>query len=197
MSFRKERKFRLTSYDAKALRGKLLGQGMVLLHPDRKITSQYFDTQDLRAFHDSEEGSLPRYKIRVRWYNDSQDKLALERKVSSIEGRFKTTKALSPLEFRRLKRVGILDRDYGQVTPSVMISYRRSYYDHKDLRITFDTDIRYSFDNGMMQYRDFQEVVEIKAPIDASDDYLESIVAMPASRFSKYSRAFLHRDMAV
>ena len=197
MSFRKERKFRLTSYDAKALRAQLLCKGMTMLHPDRKITSQYFDTRDMRAFEESEEGSLPRYKNRIRWYNDDQSKLTLERKVSSIEGRYKTTKRVQPADFVRLKRTGIFDKDYGLVFPSVVISYRRAYYDYKELRITFDTDIGYAFDNGMLQFRDFEEVVEIKAPISAADDYLESIVAVPTSRFSKYCRSFLHREMAV
>lgn len=197
MSFRKERKFRMTSYDAKALCAHLTGKGMKLLHPNRKISSQYFDTRDLIAFKQSEEGSLPRFKIRVRWYNDDQSLLALERKVSSIEGRFKTTKDVSSAEFEKMKRRGLLDRDYGQIIPSVVISYRRSYFEYADLRITFDRDIRYAFDNGMKKFRDFEEVVEIKAPFTVTDDYLERVVPVPSSRFSKYARSFLHLEGAV
>jgi SPX domain protein involved in polyphosphate accumulation len=197
VSFRKERKFRLTSFDAKALKARLLDKGMTFLHPDRKISSQYFDTRDLRAFGDSEEGVLPRFKIRIRWYNNNPSKLALERKVSSIEGRYKTSQAITAADFAKMKREGILDKDYGRVIPSVVIAYRRSYFNFEGLRITFDTDIRYCFSRSSRQFRDFEEVVEIKAPFEVSDNYLENLVPVPASRFSKYARSFLHREQAI
>lgn len=185
MSFRKERKFRLTACDASALKAQLLGKGMLLLHPDRKIASQYFDTANLKLFEESEEGVLPRTKIRVRWYNDRQDKLALERKISSIEGRFKTTKENTSQYFKRIRREGIWDPIYG-----------RSYFAFKDLRITFDTNIHYAF-CLCTRYRDFEEVVEIKAPFDTPDDYLERLLPIPTSGFSKYGRSFLRRERLV
>lgn len=197
MSFRKERKYRLTASDAKVLRSTLLRKGMTLLHPNRRITSQYFDTIGSRAFEESEEGVLPRFKIRIRWYNDDQSGLTFERKVSSVEGRYKTTQPITLVEFENLKRQGILDRDYGPVIPSTVISYSRSYFDYKSMRITFDSDIQYSYNRSVRRYRDLEEVVEIKAQIDVSDDYLESILPVPTSRFSKYSRAFLHREQAI
>jgi len=197
MSFRKERKFRLTASDAKRLRAILLNDGMTLLHPNRKITSQYFDTRDLQAYLDSEEGTLPRYKIRVRWYNDDQSSLALERKVSSVEGRYKTTDKITPARFAKLKQGGLVDNAYGLITPSVEISYSRSYFDYANLRITFDTDIRYAYSRNRHQMRDLEEVVEIKAPFEVSDTYLETVVPYPASRFSKYARAFLHQEQAI
>ncbi|MGC3940765.1 polyphosphate polymerase domain-containing protein [Roseobacter sp. EG26] len=197
MSFRKERKFRLTSSDAKKFRALLLGRGMSLLHPNRKIASQYFDTRDLQAFRDSEEGVLPRFKIRVRWYNDDQSSLSLERKTSSVEGRFKTTKAVKAEEFANFIRNGIVDQSYGNLIPSVCIEYRRSYFNYEDLRITFDSDIRYRYSGSARQFRDLEEVVEIKAPFEVPDNYLETIVPVPSSRFSKYARSFLHRENAI
>jgi hypothetical protein len=197
MSFRKERKFRLTSSDAKELRAKLSNKGMMLLHPNRKITSQYFDTPDLQAFSDSEEGVLPRFKIRVRWYNDDQSVLTFERKVSAVEGRFKTVRRIQKANFDKICKAGFLDRDYGRTIPSVEISYERSYFQYENLRITFDTNIRYCFPQSVRQYRDFEEVVEIKAPMIISDDYLEQVVPVPASRFSKYARSFLHAEHAI
>lgn len=197
MSFRKERKFRVTAHDSRALKSQLLGLGMVGLHPDRKITSQYFDTPELRAFEESEEGVLPRFKIRVRWYNDDQNILTLERKISSIEGRFKTSEVVSSEIFDRMMQKGRLDEAYGVVFPSVMISYRRAYFSFGDVRITFDRDIRYIFAPGTMIFRDFEEVIEVKAPAHTPDDYLEKLVPIPSSRFSKYGRSFLHRGRAI
>lgn len=197
MSFRKERKFRLTSSGAKEFRAMLSNKGMTLLYPNRRISSQYFDTPDLQAYRDSEEGVLPRFKIRVRWYNDDQNHLTLERKVSSIEGRFKTVKPIEKAEFKKMNSAGSFDRDYGRTLPSVEISYERSYFQYEKLRITFDTNIKYRFARSARRYSDFEEVVEIKAPINVSDDFLEQIVRVPASRFSKYARSFLHAEHAV
>ena len=93
MSFRKEKKFRVTTPDFYAFKNKLLNEGMTELYEPRRINSIYFDTGNLNMFFDSEEGTLPRKKIRVRWYNDEQN-FTFEKKISSIEGRFKTTKTL-------------------------------------------------------------------------------------------------------
>ena len=40
--------------------------------PNRTINSLYFDTASLNDYHDSEEGTVPRKKIRVRWYGASR-----------------------------------------------------------------------------------------------------------------------------
>ena len=88
MSFRKEKKFRLTLSDQKILKSSLLTLGMRELFPSRIINSTYFDTDHLDMYINSEEGILPRKKIRVRWYGTKKS-LKKETKVSSIEGRYK------------------------------------------------------------------------------------------------------------
>ena len=70
MSFRNEIKFRLSYGDQYLLKSKLLSLGMKQLYPSRFINSQYFDTEKLQMFFDSEEGIVPRKKIRVRWYHE-------------------------------------------------------------------------------------------------------------------------------
>ena len=45
MSFRKEKKFRLSLSEQKILKNKLFSEGMLKLHPKRKINSVYFDTK--------------------------------------------------------------------------------------------------------------------------------------------------------
>ena len=91
MSFRSETKFRLSYGDKYLLKSNLLSLGMKQLYPSRLINSQYFDTEKLQMFFDSEEGIVPRKKIRVRWYHEKHEK-NLETKISSIEGRFKIKK---------------------------------------------------------------------------------------------------------
>ncbi len=197
MSFRKERKFRLSHYDAQALKSELFGRGMKPLYPDRLITSQYFDARDDKAFHDSEEGSLPRKKIRTRWYNQDRSKLAWEEKVSSIEGRFKTSRPIRLDDFARICREGYMDNLYGHVMPSVVISYRRAYFMLDGHRITFDSEIFYQDSRSLREVKDFEEVVEIKVPYETDDDLLADLIPTPASRFSKYARAYLSFDLSV
>ena len=62
MSFRKEKKFKLSKYEFDLLKSSLLLKGMKSLYKKRKINSLYYDTQMLNMFKDSEEGLLPRKK---------------------------------------------------------------------------------------------------------------------------------------
>ena len=70
MSFRNEKKYRLSYGDLYELKSQLISVGMKKLYPDRQINSEYLDTKELKMFSDSEEGILPRKKIRIRWYKD-------------------------------------------------------------------------------------------------------------------------------
>ena len=70
MSFRKEKKFRLSKYDCDTLKNELRIKGMQSLYPKRVINSLYYDTVLCDMFNDSEEGLLPRKKVRIRWYDD-------------------------------------------------------------------------------------------------------------------------------
>ena len=142
-------------------------------------------------FHDSEEGILPRKKVRVRWYNNSQKILTLENKTSSIEGRFKTTKKISHEEFYEYKVNGLLDSLYGHIAPSGLVEYSREYYQYQDVRITFDIKIRYFMVKNNRLSTEDERVIDIKVPFSTSDDFLEKLMPIPTSRFSKYSRAFL------
>ena len=99
MSFRKEKKIRLSYGDFFKIQNEMISKGFVELHPTRIVNSLYFDNENLSFFVDSEEGVLPRKKIRVRWYDDDFN-FTKETKISSIEGRYKSTK--SSLHFTNL-----------------------------------------------------------------------------------------------
>ena len=193
MSFRKEKKFRVTVSDFHKFQSHLHQQGMKTLFEPRLITSVYFDTPDLNMFNDSEEGLLPRKKVRIRWYND--DKLfTLENKTSSMEGRFKVTSKLenhiSESELNTKKR---MDAQYGHIQPILKVSYKRSYYVFNKMRITFDKDICYQNLKyaDTRKYHDPERVIEIKIPANCPDDFVETYIPFPTARFSKYSRGIL------
>ena len=193
MSFRKEKKFKMSISEFHKFKNLLMQRGMIQLYESRSIHSIYFDTINLEMFFASEEGTLPRKKVRARWYNNNK-KFTFENKVSSFEGRFKTTKKLTNISnYLDLFRMHYYDDQYGNITPSLQISYVRSYFSFRSMRITFDDQITYkSPKSGCKRiYKDPERVMEIKVPFDCPDDYIENHIPYLTSRFSKYSRGLL------
>ena len=191
MSFRKEKKFKLTKFEFDLLKNQLYDDGMYLLHKKRIINSLYYDNLALEMFHDSEEGLLPRKKVRVRWYNDLSE-FSTEVKTSSLEGRFKTTN-LCEFTSREDLPSSIFDSDYGDLYPSLLVSYNREYFSYKDMRLTFDSHIRYinHRHSSYLENIDPECVMEIKVSADFPDDYIINCLSIPTTRFSKYCRGLL------
>ena len=193
MSFRKEKKIRVTVNEFFKLQSLLQQKGMKALFKPRVISSVYLDTVDMNMFHDSEEGVLPRKKVRIRWYNEDK-KFTLENKTSSIEGRFKvTSKFDSSLLDNELKMKSRIDSQYGLIQPILKVSYERSYFMLNNMRITFDKNITYQYlrTANNRKYFEPERVVEIKIPVSCSDDFVEKHIPYPTARFSKYSRGLL------
>ena len=193
MSFRKEKKIRVTVNEFFKLQSLLQQKGMKELFKPRVISSIYLDTVDMNMFHDSEEGVLPRKKVRIRWYNENK-KFTLENKTSSIEGRFKVTSKLdSSLLVNEFKIKSRRDSQYGLIQPILKVSYERSYFMLNNMRITFDKNITYQYlrTENNRKYFEPERVVEIKIPISCSDDFVEKHIPYPTARFSKYSRGLL------
>ena len=193
MSFRKEIKYRLNLSELFILKKDLIKKGMKKLYNSRKINSCYFDTKDLSFFSQSEEGTLPRRKIRVRWYNNEM-KFIKETKISSIEGRFKFQEKLNDCNsLKDLKKINFFESDHGLIKPVIIVSYSREYYYFKKLRITMDYNISYIDINSLklVKYLDTETVLEVKASDKISFDYIQEFIYHPTSRFSKYSRGLL------
>ena len=191
MSFRKEKKYRLSQFEFEVLKNDLSSRGMQTLYNKRKINSLYFDTAMMNMFNDSEEGVLPRKKLRIRWYGLPYE-ASIETKISSIEGRFKTTIPRRFLSLDNFPKT-IVDQDYGSLTPSLLVSYDREYFLLNGMRITFDSSIKYiNYRHSMRVVCDDKErVMEIKVSADTSNDYIESVIPYATARFSKYSRGLL------
>jgi len=193
VSFRKEKKFRVTVNEFHKLQSLLQQKGMEVLFKPRVISSIYFDTVDMNMFHDSEEGVLPRKKVRIRWYDESE-KFTLENKTSSIEGRFKVTSKLdNSFIDKKLITKNRMDAQYGLIQPILKVSYERSYFVLNKMRITFDKNITYQYLRiaNNRKYYEPDRVVEIKIPIVCPDDFVEKHIPYPTARFSKYSRGLL------
>ena len=191
MSFRKEKKFRLTLSDMQLLKSNLLSQGMNELYPMRKVNSCYYDSIELQMFYDSDQGVLPRKKIRIRNYNDEKI-FTKEIKISSEEGRYKKTNIILEKTLGNTYE-NILDSNYGILKPTLFVSYFREYFFLNGLRITFDRNIKYENLRmiSSLKIKDHECVMEIKTSIDVEDNYISKIIDMPTSRFSKYCRGIM------
>lgn len=189
MSFRKEKKFKLSKNELQLQKYSLFEKGMQVLYPKRIINSFYFDTKNLMMFHQSEEGILPRKKIRFRWY-DKNLEINKEIKITSIEGRYKKTYNIGFVNLINLKKTRLYDNVYGAIYPFLYIKYSREYFMYKNLRFTFDTDIEYKKINFNSNYKSIDNfcVMEIKASNQINEDYIEKIINYKPERFSKYCR---------
>jgi len=188
MSFRKERKIILNINQFNFFKNRFIKKGLTELYPKRKVNSCYFDNKNLDLFHESEEGILPRKKVRFRWY-DSEKNYFKEIKISSLEGRFKTSIPYYQ-KGKNIFSLEINDQKYGILKPELLVSYERSYFKFMDLRITFDKNINYMNLNlkSNIPFLDKISVMEIKTDIGIRDEYIEYLLSNTNERFSKYSR---------
>lgn len=194
MSFRKEEKLHISKSQLLNLIDWISMNEGYKLYDSRTVSSTYFDNKDMQMFKESEEGSVPRKKIRIRSYSKKEhkeDQSALEIKSSSVEGRFKTTD--KNFDLKKIMRIGIFDKDYGVCKPLVRVSYKRDYYKVLDVRLTIDRYIEYSKLNsqgkGIYKKYDPYIIVEIKAEDFVPLEYLFKKFPFDRVRFSKYSRA--------
>lgn len=189
MSFRKEKKYRLSISDMRLLKSLLISQGMQVLYPKRKINTCYFDTKNLKMFFESDAGILPRKKIRLRWY-DNNSSINKEKKITSFEGRFKTTKSFCLNNLDELKNLTFFESSYGKLYPNIIIRYQREYFSFNDLRITFDSNIVYEDIRTLTSKNSHEKenVMEIKTSISTSENYIEKLINIQPLRFSKYCR---------
>ncbi len=187
MSYRVEDKIPITKYDRFILHKELKNKGMKKLFPDRHISSVYFDNMELKIYQDSIEGLLPRKKLRIRNYNKI-NKYSFEKKISSVEGRFKTSQQINIEEYDRKIKNGYLDSQYGLVKPLIIISYTRMYFQYNKFRITIDSDIEcYQFVNSKKYFKSDKNVLEIKSPNLNDRDLINRLIPFEKKRFSKYT----------
>ncbi len=187
MSYRVEDKIPVTKYDRFIFHKELKNKGMRKLFPDRYISSVYFDNWELKIYQDSIEGLLPRKKFRIRNYNKIS-KYSFEKKISSVEGRFKTSQQINKKEYDKKIKNGYLDSQYGLVKPLITISYTRMYFQYNKLRITIDSDIEFcEFVNPKKYFKSDKNVIETKSPNLNDRDLINSLIPFEKKRFSKYT----------
>ena len=183
---RYEIKFLINSKEKQELIDKNL---LKKLFPDRIVESVYFDTKDLQFFNLSEEGITPRFKIRIRGYNNKKlDNL----EIKTTNNYHREKVVIKNFIFdnyelhKNLKKIGIKQT----VQKKIRIKYLRSYYKLENVgRITLDRNIEFlspeeSFHNSK---KIKQNILEVKVQREKIDkNFIEKIINLKETRFSKY-----------
>jgi SPX domain protein involved in polyphosphate accumulation len=186
MSFRIEKKLYTKKENLFDFRNFIKSKNFINQHNDRKVKSIYFDNNLLELYKDSIEGSNPRKKIRIRNYPEHKNNYLLEKKISSVEGRYKISKKISDKLCSDLLLKGIRDKNYGFCKPIIEIIYNREYYKKENIRVTIDTDIYYKLYNKNISKKENQVVVEIKTDYHKDIDEIFKEIPVQEIRFSKY-----------
>jgi hypothetical protein len=187
MSFRIEEKLYIKSEHLIDFKIFLIKHSAKQLYQPRLIKSLYFDNLNFNMYNDSIEGVVPRKKIRIREYPNTNDKNSyLEIKCSSVEGRFKTRKIVSNKQVDCFKKVGFFDNQYGTCLPNFYVIYEREYSKIDDVRISIDKNLVYKSYRTNNVYNDSNSIVEIKTSIKKNLDDLTELFPFQRIRFSKY-----------
>ncbi len=187
MSFRTEEKLYIRQENLIDFKKFIFNRSGKKIHKPRKIKSLYFDNSNLDMYNDSVEGIVPRKKIRIRNYPNSEDKKNyLEIKYSSVEGRFKTRKIIDNKTVDFYKRAGCFDNKYGVCMPNFYVTYDREYMIIDDVRISIDKNIKYENFKTNYYQKEKNCIIELKTSADKDNDDLVNLFPFQRIRFSKY-----------
>lgn len=197
---RNEIKYILKKFEADFLFKKINAKK---LYPPRHIYSLYFDSKNLANYTDSEEGTVPRQKWRLRTYTNYlsnkknieeifKGNLFIEQKKTFEKHREKKRIFIKNMYFDNiLKKIKILSDE--DIIPNVFVSYFRKYYTlNNGVRITYDTDIKFfKYEAKMIinEKKMKQTILEEKKPINFVDNSIFNIIGDKHSRNSKYCEA--------
>ncbi len=185
-SKRVENKYILDERSKHKIINKILDSGYSELYKQRNIESVYYDNLKLQSFYDSNEGSIPRKKIRIRSYDGFKSDFNYEIKEVNANGRFKSVKKVTSLPER------CIDDIYKVMYPQVIIRYKRKYFTNNLIRLTLDWEIHYQEFKSEKIYKSQNLVLESK--LSDGTKYNEEInnlkiFGLNNVSFSKYKEA--------
>tara|TARA_B100000401_G_C52796726_1_gene716311 strand:+ start:1530 stop:2144 length:615 start_codon:yes stop_codon:yes gene_type:complete len=192
MSFRLEKKFTLDTRKYDEFIRYINTIDAKKIYNSRKVFSTYFENDFFSSFKQSEEGVVPRKKIRIRSYNTNNHSVEskLEVKISAEDSRFKKVEKIkSKNQIEKLLNRGLLDKNYGLCKPLLNVSYEREYYQLTGHRITIDKNIIYcNFKKKIKIFYEPLSIIEFKSETTKDINLYDNILTSPISRFSKYCR---------
>jgi len=185
---RQEYKFLINRFELNILKKKLK---LRKKYKSRIINSYYFDTIFLKDFIDSEEGTVPRKKLRFRWYGKKLTNMGnFEIKITEDIVRKKEKIKIENFD---LEIKNILKKFKTNYYPIIKVSYNRDYFKSNvsNLDMNYDTNIIY--EKLSKNYKkiskiyDSNNIFEIKDDLNTSPDNFLKYINHKRTRFSKYS----------
>ena len=134
------------------------------IYSKREITSIYFDTNNFDFYHLSQEGILPRKKVRIRYY--VKGKYNLEIKFQDYNSKIK--RIIKLIDIKNINNYLLKNGIRESLRPIITVNFKRRYFLSYAGRITIDKDINYSHcdHNSMLDTRGTiisnQKILEIK-----------------------------------
>lgn len=186
---------------------------LIHAHPDRKVSSIYFDDIDRSSLSDNIIGLAQRKKYRIRWYGDFTGDTSLNLEKKCRDGRlgFKQVFTIDtlkidllnsklnqfyPLISQFLEQSGeSLEFSNKYLFPSLQVTYDRQYYEAgAGIRVTVDSNIMFSNPSTHKKiserytYSYPKTVIEIKFTKKNKDKVSSLIRNLPftPTRHSKY-----------
>ena len=184
---RQEYKFLINRTHFEKIKSKLI---LIKKYNKRIVNSYYYDTVNLDDFIDSEEGTVPRKKIRFRWYGNKKVKHGNFEIKETFDLKRKKTK----LKINNFDTdiSNILDKYKKNYQPILKISYDREYYYSNLLRldITYDANISYERINKnymkMSKFKETSNILEIKTAVSYDPNFFLSTLGNKIVKNSKY-----------
>jgi hypothetical protein len=200
MSFRIENKYEVSIKKINNFYKFLKNNNVKQLYDKRQINSIYFDNIYKDSFCNSEEGTVPRKKIRLRYYGSddysNKNELLLEKKINSYDGKYKTSVKVK--NFKKLIKFGIYDDFYGNCNPVVVVNYIREYYKLDKFRITFDRNIKYKIFGKKTFFKDLEQcILEIKVNNLYLENEIDNVFPFKKIRYSKYANSIRSLKLTV
>lgn len=161
---------------------------LIPLYEERLIQNTYYDTYNLNFFHDSEEGIVPRKKVRIRSYN-SINKKNLEVKFTNNFSRKKDV--YNNVDINNFKNYLNVSKVKENLNPILNLKYNRKYFSCKFGRITYDYNLKFSKYNQNFYLKDnfIRSILELKTSENLNKEKFIRNINMKNIRFSKYCYA--------
>ena len=192
MNFRFEEKLKLNSNKLQEFKEWLIKNNFQEVYESREVYSIYYDTNLYQTYSDSNEGVVPRSKLRIRTYNFKslfENKFNLEIKNSLNFGRLKSSNKLKNIQ--NSLKFGLYLKNYGFCYPKIIVKYKRTYFNFKNIRITLDKNIEFQEYSNFSYKKAFNNscnliVAEIKYSSKNQLSKFFDELPFEKTRFSKY-----------
>lgn len=182
---------------------KLTPHGFREMYEPRVVSSIYFDTQGMDCYFDNINGNKLRKKYRIRWYGSLEKIKSPVFEIKIKDGLLGEKIKLELKDFKienisNICKSGYLKDNLPELNslnlyPTLVVSYKRSYYESFDrkIRFTIDEDLKYiKYDKyftsaSIVKSEDI--VLEIKYSYDDASLVSNLLDKFPL-RLTKYSK---------